>query len=131
MRLFGKTCDVLEPNVLFLTIQPDEGISLRFHVKYPYTANQLYPARMDFSYRGTFKTVAHLPYERLLVDVMRGDLTLFVSEDSIEEMWSIVDPINERWEGLPSEIPTYAGGTWGPAEADVLLEKEGRKWLTT
>jgi glucose-6-phosphate 1-dehydrogenase len=131
LRLFGRTCDVLEPNVLFLTIQPDEGISLRFHVKYPYTANQLYPARMDFGYRQTFKTVAHLPYERLLVDVMKGDLTLFVREDTIEEMWSIIDPINERWEGLPFEVPTYAGGAWGPAEADVLLKKEGRKWLTT
>ncbi len=131
LRLFGRTCDVLEPNVLFLTIQPDERISLRFHVKYPYTANQLYPARMDFGYRETFRTAAHLPYERLLVDVMKGDLTLFVREDTIEEMWSIVDPINERWEGRPSEVPVYGSGTWGPAEADVLLEKEGRKWLTT
>jgi glucose-6-phosphate 1-dehydrogenase len=86
---------------------------------------------MDFGYRQTFKTVAHLPYERLLVDVMKGDLTLFVREDTIEEMWSIVDPINERWEGLPFQVPTYASGAWGPAEADVLLEKEGRKWLTT
>jgi len=131
LRLFGRTCDVLEPNVLFLTIQPDERISLRFHVKYPYTSNQLYQARMDFGYRETFKTEAHLPYERLLVDVMKGDLTLFVREETIEEMWSIVDPINERWESGPSEVPIYAGGTWGPAEADALLEKEGRKWLTT
>ena len=131
LRLFGKTCDVLEPNVLFLTIQPDERISLRFYVKYPYSANQLYPALMDFGYRETFKTEAHLPYERLLIDVMKGDLTLFVREDTIEEMWSIVDPINERWESGPSKVPIYRSGTWGPAEADALLEKEGRKWLTT
>jgi len=131
LRLFGRTCDVLEPNVLFLTIQPDERISLRFHVKYPYRTNQLYQARMDFGYRETFKTETHLPYERLLVDVMKGDLTLFVREDAIEEMWSIVDPINERWESRPSKVPIYASGTWGPAEADALLEKEGRKWLTT
>ncbi|HUJ69504.1 MAG TPA: glucose-6-phosphate dehydrogenase [Syntrophorhabdales bacterium] len=131
LRLFGRTCDVLEPNVLFLTIQPDERISLRFHVKYPYTSNQLYPARMDFGYGETFKTEPHLPYERLLIDVMKGDLTLFVREDTIEEMWSIVDPINERWGSGPSKVPIYRSGTWGPAEADALLEKEGRKWLTT
>ena len=84
--------------MLFLTIQPDERISLRFLVKYPYSANQVYPVRMDFSYRETFKTPPHQPYERLLVDVMKGDLTLFVREDTIEQMWGVVDPINERWE---------------------------------
>ena len=131
LRLFGRSCDILEPNVLFLTIQPDERIALRFFVKYPYSQNQLYPVRMDFGYRETFKTPVHLPYERLLVEVMRGDLTLFVREDTIEQMWSLVDPINERWESKPFEgFPNYASNTWGPPEADQLLEREGRKWLT-
>ncbi len=132
LRLFGRTCDVLEPNVLFLTVQPDERIALRFHVKYPYSGNQIYPVRMDFSYKETFKTPLHLPYERLLIDVMKGDLTLFVREDTIEQMWSIVDPINARWESEPPDnFPNYEPGTWGPAEADDLLAREGRAWLTS
>ncbi len=131
LRLFGRTCDVMEPNVLFLTIQPDERIGLRFLVKYPYSSNQLYPVRMDFSYKEAFKTPAHLPYERLLIDVMKGDLTLFVREDTIEQMWSVVDPINERWEiEVPQGFPNYGSGTWGPLDADSLLERDGRTWLT-
>jgi glucose-6-phosphate 1-dehydrogenase len=132
LRLFGRTCDVMEPNVLFLTVQPDERIGLRFLVKYPYSANQIYPVRMDFSYKEAFKTPPHLPYERLLIDVMKGDLTLFVREDTIEQMWSVVDPINARWESkAPSGFPNYAAGSWGPAEAEQLLAREGRTWLTS
>lgn len=132
LRLFGRTCDVLDQNVLFLTVQPDERIALRFLVKYPYSANQLYPVRMDFSYREAFKTPPHLPYERLLLDVVKGDLTLFVREDTIEQMWSVVDPINARWESdPPSGFPNYAAGSWGPAEAEELLKRDGRAWLTS
>jgi glucose-6-phosphate 1-dehydrogenase len=131
LRLFGRTCDVLEPNVLFLTVEPDERISLRFLVKFPYSANQIYPVRMDFSYKEAFNTLPHLSYERLLIDVMKGDLTLFVREDTIEQMWSVVDPINARWESKPpASFPNYAAGTWGPAEAEQLLAREGRTWLT-
>ncbi len=131
LRLFGRTCDVLEPNALFLTVQPDERISLRFLVKYPYSANQLCSVRMDFSYKEAFKTPVHQPYERLLIDVLKGDLTLFVREDTIEQMWGIVDPITARWEGMPpGDFPNYAAGTWGPAAAGRLLAQEGRTWLT-
>ncbi len=108
LRLFGRTCDVLEPNVLFLTIQPDERIGLRFLVKYPFSANQLYAVRMDFSYKEVFKTPHHDAYERILLDVVKGDLTLFVREDTIEEMWQVVDPINRRWESqAPPDFPNY------------------------
>lgn len=132
LRLFGRTCDVLEPNVLFLTVQPHERISLRFLVKYPYSANQLYSVRMDFSYKEAFKTPLHLPYERLLLDVIKGDLTLFVREDTIEQMWSVVDPINARWESNPpAGFPNYDAGTWGPPDANDLLARDGRAWLTT
>jgi len=132
LRLFGRKCDVLEPNVLFLTIQPDEHIALRFFVKYPFSSNQLYPVRMDFSYKEAFK-MRHLDdYERILLDVVKGDLTLFVREDAIEEMWGVVNPINERWESNPpSDFPNYKAGSWGPEEADRLMEQEGRSWLTT
>ena len=132
LRLFGRTCDVLESNVLFLTIQPDERISLRFSVKYPYSANQIYTARMDFSYKEAFKVPVHDAYERILLDVMRGDLTLFVREDTIEEMWAVVDPITERWESIPPrDFPNYGSATWGPPAAERLMAEEGRSWLTT
>ena len=132
LRLFGRTCDVLEPNVLFLTIQPDERISLRFLVKYPYSSNQIYTTRMDFSYKEAFKTPTHDAYERILIDLMRGDLTLFVREDTIEEMWAVVDPITARWEATPpADFPNYEAGTWGPAAANRLMAEEGRSWLTT
>ena len=93
LRLFGRTCDALEPNILILTIQPDEKIALRFGVKYPYSNNQIYFVNMAFSYREAFKVHLHNPYERLLIDIMKGDLTLFVREDTIEAMWTVVDPI--------------------------------------
>ena len=132
LRLFGRTCDVLEPNVLTLTIQPDEHIALSFLVKYPFSSNQLYPVRMDFSYKEAFKTPYLDDYARILLDMVRGDLTLFVREDTIEEMWGVVDPINERWESNPPpDFPNYRAGTWGPPDAERLMQQEGRSWLTT
>ncbi len=131
LRLFGRTCDVMEPNILRLTIQPDEKISLGFGVKYPYSHNQIYSVNMVFSYRETFKTHIHRPYERLLIDVIKGDLTLFVREDEIEAMWGIVDPIIKRWEErAPEDFPNYEAGTWGPPEAQALVSQEGRSWNT-
>jgi glucose-6-phosphate 1-dehydrogenase len=131
LRLFGRTCDVLEPNVLTLTIQPEEKISLRFGVKYPFAANQIYSIHMDFSYREAFQTTSFSAYERLLLDCVKGDLTLFVREDQIEAMWEVVDPIIQRWESIaPKNFPNYAAGTWGPVEAERLLEQEGRRWIT-
>ncbi len=132
LRLFGRTCDELEPNVLRLTIQPDEKIAMRFGVKYPYSNNQIYSVNMAFSYKDTFKVHLHRPYERLLIDIMKGDLTLFVREDEIEAMWDVVDPIISRWEDQrPANPPNYEAGTWGPPEAGQLIEQEGRSWLTT
>ena len=131
LRLFGRTCDVLEPNILVLTLQPDERISLRFGVKYPYSPNQIYTVNMAFGYQETFKTKFHHPYERLLLDCMKGDLTLFVREDEIEAMWEVVDPIVSRWETIPPQrFPNYAAGTWGPTEAQALVEQEGHHWIT-
>jgi glucose-6-phosphate 1-dehydrogenase len=132
LRLFGRTCDVLEPNFLVLTIQPEEQISLRFGVKYPNSANQISSIDMNFSYRDAFQIPLHSPYERLLLDCLKGDLTLFVRQDQIEAMWEAVDPILRRWESLPPrDFPNYAAGTWGPLEAHRLLEREGRRWITT
>lgn len=131
VKLFGRTCDILEPNILILTIQPHEKISLRFSVKYPYSENQVYPVDMVFNYNETFKLPVHPAYERLLVDMLKGDMTLFVRQDTVEEMWDIVDPIISLWEGNPpGDFPNYAAGTWGPEAAHRLLEQDGRHWIT-
>lgn len=131
LRLFGRTCEPLEPNVLILSIQPKERISLKFGVKYPKEYNKIYPVYMDFSYQDEFKMKPHPPYERLLIDSMKGDLTLFIRQDSIKTMWEIVDPITGRWESNPpKDFPNYRAGTWGPEESSLLMQKEGRKWIT-
>jgi glucose-6-phosphate 1-dehydrogenase len=132
LRIMGRSCDVIDPNTLVLTVQPAERISLHFDVKYPYSANQIYATNMVFSYADTFKTAFHSPYERLLVDCMKGDLSLFVRQDSVEAMWELVDPILRRWEETtPLNFPNYAAGTWGPKEAGLLLKKEKRNWITS
>jgi glucose-6-phosphate 1-dehydrogenase len=131
LRLFGRSCDVLEPNILVLTIQPDERIFLRFGVKYPRAANKIYPVDIDFRYRDVFGEKLQPPYGRLLVDCMKGDLTLFVRQDGAEAMWDCVDPVIQRWEEREAEgFPNYQAGTWGPEEGLKLLARDGRNWIT-
>jgi glucose-6-phosphate 1-dehydrogenase len=131
LRLFGRTCDVLEPNILVLTIQPDERIFLRFGVKYPRAANKIYPVNVDFHYGDIFQGKTQPPYGRLLVDCMKGDLTLFVRQDGVEAMWEVVDPLIERWESEEAaNFPNYGAGSWGPAGSDGLLRQDGRNWIT-
>jgi glucose-6-phosphate 1-dehydrogenase len=130
-RLFGRTCDTMEPNILVLTIQPDERISLRFNVQHPHAAGQVHSVDMTLNYRETFKSSSHPSYERQLLDCIKGDLTLFVSQEAVEAMWEIVDPITSRWdEGGPDVVPNYAAGTWGPEAAKHLIEQDGRRWIT-
>jgi glucose-6-phosphate 1-dehydrogenase len=131
LKLFSSACELREPNILVLRVQPREGISLHFGVKHPGIGNQLYPVNMGFSYEKDLQGNVHypLPYERLLLDCMKGDQTLFARQDGIEAMWSLVDPINERWENTPApELPNYASGTWGPEASDALMRSEGRQW---
>jgi glucose-6-phosphate 1-dehydrogenase len=131
LRLFGSANDQLYPNILTLTIQPEEEISLKMGIKYPHENNRVYLAEMKFNYNQIFGIKPHPAYERLILDCMRGDQTLFAREDGIEAMWEIVDPIIRRWEKHPrTDFPNYAAGTWGPKESDRLLEKEGRRWHT-
>jgi glucose-6-phosphate 1-dehydrogenase len=131
LRLFGRTCDVLEPNVIVLTIQPEEGIRLRFGVKSPGTANQIAPVNVRFNYRESFTGSPQQPYGKLLLDCMKGDLTLFERQDGVEAMWDVVDPLLARWEQVaPTDFPNYRAGTWGPAAAGELLARGGRRWLT-
>ncbi len=121
----------IKPDVLSLCIQPDEGIHFRFEAKVPDTVSELRSANMTFHY-GDMCEFSNIPeaYERLLLDALIGDATLFIRSDAIEMAWRLIDPIIENWHtrGSP-EMATYEPGTWGPAEADALLSRDGRAWI--
>jgi len=128
--LFGAEAGRLNPNVLRLRIQPDEGVSLKFEAKIPGTGMQVESVTMDFPYAELGAPIQG-GYERLLLDVTHGDQTLFTRGDEVEHAWSVVTPILEAWEGRsPSDFPNYPAGTHGPDAADRFLEKEGRRWRT-
>jgi len=121
--------DHVESNVLALRIQPDEGITLKFEAKLPGQSMNIRPVSMDFRYGSTFGPHLSSAYERLLLDCMVGDPTLFDRIDSVELAWSLVQPFLDRWSSTDGgPIPTYASGSWGPAEADALLARENRRW---
>ena len=130
--LFRETkIDCLEPNVLTIRIQPDEGISLSFHAKQPGPFVRLGNVTMNFSYSEYFKAEPNTGYETLLFDAMVGDQTLFHRMDIVEAGWQVVDPILDVWQrDTTSPIPTYEAGSWGPAEADLLVERDDRQWRT-
>ena len=119
----------LTPNRLVLHIQPDEGITLRFGAKIPGPLVRLGSVNMDFVYSDYFGSTPSTGYERLLYDAMAGDATLFQRADMVEAGWRVVAPIQDVWKALPPRsFPNYAAGTWGPALADELLTRDGRKW---
>ncbi len=118
----------LEADALILRIQPNEGISLRFGAKVPGHSFRVRTATMDFSYDQTFAEESPEAYERLLLDALLGDPTLFIRTDEVEQCWRIVDPIIEHWADDRSPIPTYEAASWGPADADRLINRSGRKW---
>jgi len=121
--------DQVESNVLALRIQPDEGITLKFGAKLPGQAMNIRSVNMDFRYGSTFGLHLSSAYERLLLDCMLGDPTLFDRVDSVDAAWSLVQPFLDRWSSdKDGPIPTYPSGAWGPAEADALLARENRKW---
>ena len=127
--LFRETpVECTNPNVLVLRIQPDEGISLSFDAKAPGPLERLHTVTMDFSYAKYFKTEPATGYETLLFDAMSGDQTLFHRMDIVEAGWAAVQPMLDVWAHDATAIPVYASGTWGPAEADVLIEHDGRAW---
>jgi glucose-6-phosphate 1-dehydrogenase len=128
--LFNRNPEApLEPNVLALRIQPDEGVSLRFGAKVPELATRVQPVKMDFRYGTAFGMEPPEAYERLLLDAILGDSTLFTRRDEVEAAWSFITPILEGWQAAPSPaFPNYTAGSWGPAEADALMAPEGRAW---
>ncbi|HET9408065.1 MAG TPA: glucose-6-phosphate dehydrogenase [Candidatus Sulfotelmatobacter sp.] len=119
----------LMPNQLVLHIQPEEGISLRFAAKVPGPVMRLGGVDMNFEYQQYFGKQPSTGYERLLHDCMIGDQTLFQRADMVEAGWAVVNPILDVWKALPPRnFPNYPAGTWGPKDADELLEKDGRRW---
>jgi glucose-6-phosphate 1-dehydrogenase len=120
--------DVLRPNVLLLHIQPDEGVSLTMSAKVPGQGMTIRPVHMDFSYGGHFRSNLPEAYERLILDCMRGDATLFTRADEVEEQWELVDAMVATWRRDRPSFPNYAAGTWGPMAADELLHHDGRSW---
>jgi len=128
--LFGnRAADTIEPNLLSLQIQPDEGISLKFSAKYPGTMMQIRPVKMQFQYGESFGAEPPSAYETLLLDCMLGDNSLFTRNDSVELSWELVDPILARWkEDGRKGLAFYEAGSWGPSEADSFIERDGRRW---
>ena len=118
----------LRPNVLIVHVQPDEGVSLAIGAKVPGVGMKLRTVHMDFVYGGAFQVEMPEAYERLLLDAMRGDATLFTRADEVDEQWAIVDAIVAAWKRDRPGFPNYAAGTWGPPSAQELLKRDGRSW---
>jgi glucose-6-phosphate 1-dehydrogenase len=120
--------DGLRPNVLLVHIQPDEGVSLAVGAKVPGQGMTIRTVHMDFLYGGAFRTGMPEAYERLILDSMLGDATLFTRTDEVEEQWKLVDAIVAAWKRDRPSFPNYPAGTWGPRAADELLHRDGRSW---
>jgi len=118
----------LKPNVLIVHVQPDEGVSLAIGVKVPGQGMTIRTVHMDFLYGGAFRTGLPEAYERLILDAMLGDATLFTRIDEVEEQWALVDAIVAAWARDRPAFPNYSAGTWGPTAADELMERDGRAW---
>jgi glucose-6-phosphate 1-dehydrogenase len=126
--LFRRLGVKMQANVLAIRIQPDEGISLRFDSKVPGPAVRTAPVTMEFRYATSFGAEPPEAYERLLLETMLGDATLFARRDEIETAWAWLDPLLQRWARDPRPPHFYPAGTWGPEEADTLIEGDGRRW---
>jgi len=127
--LFNKEERPRDDNVLVIRIQPDEGISLRMDAKVPGTSFRIEPVKMDFHYGTSFGKASPEAYERLLLDSMSGDATLFARRDEVEQAWEFIDRIQHAWHECDApELFEYAAGSWGPEAADDLLARDGRAW---
>jgi glucose-6-phosphate 1-dehydrogenase len=127
-RLFTETDEPLEPNVLVIRIQPNEGITLRFGAKLPGQMMRIRWVNMDFRYGSSFGVHTPEAYERLLLDCILGDSTLYARRDMTERGWEIVTPILDAWKRSATDFPNYEAGTWGPKAAFDLIERDGRHW---
>ena len=114
--------------MLLIHVQPDEGVSLAIGAKVPGAGMSIRTVHMDFLYGGAFREGVPEVYERLILDAMLGDATLFTREDEVEEQWKLVDAIVGAWSRDVPTFPDYAAGSWGPAKSDELLHRDGRSW---
>jgi len=127
-HLLFKDSEPLQPNSLTLRIQPDPGITLRFGAKLPGQAIQVRTVSMDFRYGTSFGKKSPDAYERLLLDAMLGDSTLFARGDMVETSWRLLMPVLEAWQKRADHFPNYEAGSWGPRESDEFMHREGRRW---
>ena len=132
MEIFRRVSPTpVSPNLLIVNVQPDEGISVRFEAKLPGMRMQLAPVMMNFRYGTAFGRGVPEAYETLLLDALLGDATLFARHDFVESSWALVTPLHERWAAeAATSVPCYEAGEWGPAEAEALLARDGRRWRT-
>ena len=127
--LFNRESQLQDANALVIRIQPDEGISFRMAAKMPGALLQIEPVKMDFHYGTSFGKATPEAYERLLLDAMSGDATLFARRDEVEHAWNFIDGIRTAWaDGEAPRLDFYPAGTWGPREADELLAQDGATW---
>ena len=124
----GSAKSNIQPNVVMLRIQPDEGISIEFEAKVPGTSMETATVHMDFCYQREFRTTAPVAYETLLLDAMRGDATLFTRHDEVEAEWRLITPILQAWADNVNELHFYAAGSEGPPAATQLLRAKGHAW---
>jgi len=127
LPLFPGTTGDLERDALIVRVQPDEGLSMRFGAKVPGHAFRVEKASMDFSYE-SFEQQAIDAYERVILDALIGDPTLFIRADEVSRSWKIVDPVLQYWNDDDRPIPLYQAATWGPTEAAALIQQDGRRW---
>jgi glucose-6-phosphate 1-dehydrogenase len=125
---FPTTVDAIQPNLLVLRVQPDEGASLKFIAKAPGPQVELRGVSMDFAYGSSFLRTSPEAYERLLLDCLLGDSTLFARWDEVERAWEIMDPVIEAWSATEGPYPNYDAGSWGPVAAHEMLARDGREW---
>jgi glucose-6-phosphate 1-dehydrogenase len=132
LQIFKRvSASSVAPNLLIINVQPDEGISVRFEAKLPGTRMQLAPVMMNFRYGTAFGGAVPEAYETLLLDAMLGDPTLFARHDFVEASWGLITPVHDRWlTEAASTIPMHEAGEWGPAEANALMTRDGRRWRT-
>lgn len=128
-KLFEELDTKPTPNHVTLQIQPNEGIGIRLVAKKPGLTTSIEPVDMEFCYKTSFDTPQPEAYERLMLDVILGDQSLFISQEVVEECWRIIDPIRDAWDKNIIPLSVYKPGSWGPKEADELIERDKRQWL--
>ena len=126
--IFRRGLVSVDPNLLVIRIQPDEGISLIVEAKEPGPDLKISPVTLDFKYHEVFGGEPPEAYERLLLDAIHGDATLYARGDWIEQAWRLTQPILDHWAKTPGPLPEYEAGSWGPTEADAFIARNGGKW---